>query len=199
MARRYYGSEPTYAGEVDHAELVASLTGGGFAGWALSTSAKALRDILPLCPREARVCAWVKPHGASPLTWGLHNVWEPLIVLQGRRLRPGRRDALVALPARGGGTLMGRKPLAFCAWLFSTLGMLPGDELVDLFPGTGVVGRSWLELSRGAGARSSSDASRGAGATSTSDASLETDRRGGAGGDVPCAGFSPSGSSRASM
>ncbi len=54
------------------------------------------------------------------------------------------------MPARGGGDLIGRKPLAFCAWLFEALGMLPGDELVDLFPGTGIVGRAWAELSRSA-------------------------------------------------
>ena len=54
------------------------------------------------------------------------------------------------MPARGGGDLIGRKPLAFCAWLFEAMGMLPGDELVDLFPGTGIVGRAWAELSRSA-------------------------------------------------
>jgi hypothetical protein len=43
---------------------------------------------------------------------------------------------------------MGRKPLAFCAFLFEQLGMLPGDELADLFPGTGIVSRAWAELSR---------------------------------------------------
>jgi hypothetical protein len=46
-------------------------------------------------------------------------------------------------PARAGGELPDRKPIAFCAFLFRQLGMLPGDELADLFPGTGVVGRAW--------------------------------------------------------
>lgn len=156
MSKRFYGKEPSYAGEVDHEELIARLearmdVGGSRArvydGWALSTSAKALRELLPLCPPEVRVCAWVKPHGVPPATYGLHNAWEPLLVLQGRRLRPGRADRLVALPARSGGTLPGRKPIAFCAWLFECLGMLPGDELDDLFPGTGIVGQSWLEIS----------------------------------------------------
>lgn len=147
MARRFYGDRPEFKGEVDHVALLASLTAGAYAGWALSTSAKALRDLLPLCPPEARVCAWVKPHGAAPATFGLHNVWEPVIVVQGRRLRPGRRDALWAHAARGGGELPGRKPIAFCAWLFDALGMLPGDSLDDLFPGTGIVSRSWAEAS----------------------------------------------------
>lgn len=153
-ARRYYHQE-----EVNHPALVQSLV-DGYDGWALSTSAMALRDILPLCPPQVRVCAWVKPGGAPPRTYGLHNVWEPIIVLQGRRLRPGRRDALYRHPARLGGDLPGRKPLAFCAWLFAALGMLPGDELVDLFPGTGIVTAAWAETARGRVAQDLDDASR---------------------------------------
>jgi hypothetical protein len=152
-SRKYYRNEPTYAGEVDHVALLSSLQ--EFDGWALSTSAKALRDLLPLCPREARVCAWGKPHGVSSKTRGLHNAWEPVIVVPARRVRPGVADWLSARPARGGGeTLMGRKPVKFCAWLFRVLGMMPGDELVDVFPGTGVVSAAWAEVSR----RSSGDA-----------------------------------------
>jgi len=153
-AARYYKGEPTYAGEVDHRALVSLLQERRLSsgpdrldGWALSTSARALRRILPLCPEEARVCAWVKPHGASPLTYGIHNCWEPVIVVGGRQRRPGARDWLSALPARGGGTLPGRKPIAFCAWLFGLLGMEPGDELEDIFPGTGVVTAAWRQVS----------------------------------------------------
>jgi hypothetical protein len=149
-AQKYYGREETFAGEVDHAELVASLLQAGYDGWALSTSAKALRDVLPLCPEGARIAAWSKPHPPSPQTFGPHNCWEPLIVVGGRRRRPGVSDALVALPARGGGKLPGRKPVKFCAWLFALLGMQPGDELADLFPGSGIVGAAWAELSSAA-------------------------------------------------
>lgn len=146
-AARYYRHEPTYAGEVDHATLVASLTAGGYAGWALSTSSRALRDVLPLCPANARVCAWVKPIGISGAAYRPPSTWEALIVVGGRSRRPGVRDWLRAQPARSWGSLMGRKPLAFCAWLFDCLGMVPGDHLVDLFPGTGAVSRAWAELS----------------------------------------------------
>jgi len=145
LARKFYGKETTYAGEVDHAELIRRLS--SYDGWALSTSARALRDILPLCPPEARVCAWIKPGGAPPKTFGLHNVWEPVIVLQARRLRPGRRDALYIHPARlGGSKLIGRKPLQFCAWLFEALGADPGDSFDDLFPGSGIVSSAWREF-----------------------------------------------------
>lgn len=146
LAKRYYGKEPTYAGEVNHTELIASLM-EQYDGWALSTSSKSLREVLPLCPPDARVCAWVKPVGAPPATYGLHGIWEPVIVVPGRRLQPGVPDALRAHAARGGGTLTGRKPIAFVAWLFDCLGLLPGDELDDLFPGTGIVSRAWRESS----------------------------------------------------
>lgn len=150
-SKRYYGREATYAGEVDHRELVSSLGAAGYAGWALSTSADALRLVLSLCPPTARVCAWVKPHGVPSTTRGPHNTWEPVIIVGGRRLRPGVPDHLRALPARlGGSTLMGRKPIAFSAWLFRLLGMRPGDQLVDVFPGSGAVSAAWRAVSSGA-------------------------------------------------
>jgi len=148
LSSKYYRDEPSFAGEVDHVELIASLKASGYDGWALSTGAYALRDLLPLCPPDARVCAWVKPIGVSSRSNGLHNTWEALIVVGGRQRPPGRRDWLRAQPARGGGDLPGRKPIAFCAWLFECLGMRPGDELADLFPGSGVVTRCWESWSQ---------------------------------------------------
>jgi len=117
---------------------------GGYAGWALSTSAKTLHQVLPLCPSEARVVAWVKPIGVSSLTYGMHNTWEPVIIYGGRQRRPGIRDWFSAQPAKlGGHDLMGRKPDTFCQEVFNRLGMQPGDVLDDLFPGSGAVMRSW--------------------------------------------------------
>jgi hypothetical protein len=144
LSRKYYRDEPTYAGEVDHVRLLEQLA--TYDGWALSTSVKALRDILPLCPPEVRVCAWVKPIGASGRTRGIHNTWEPVIVKPARLRRPGLRDFLSAMPARGGGSLPGRKPIRFCAWLFALLGASHVDTLDDLFPGTGVVSRSFEQF-----------------------------------------------------
>lgn len=151
LAARYYKNEPSFAGEVDHRALLGRLEqrrlAGEIIGWALSTSAAALKSILLLCPDEVRVHPWVKLGGAPPATLGAHNVWEPLLVVGARRIQPGVPDALRAHPARHGGELPGRKPLAFCAFLFDMLGMVPGDELEDLFPGTGIVSSSWRELS----------------------------------------------------
>src|ERR1051325_7571496 len=98
-AAKFYGKQSSFRGEVDHKRLIASLM-ATYDGWALSTSAKALRSILPLCPRNARVCVWAKPVGAGPLTYGIHNCWEPLIVVPGRALRPGKRHWFMTTLAR---------------------------------------------------------------------------------------------------
>lgn len=143
-----YKNHPDYGGEVDHKKLIdaveAERKAGKIAGWALSTSSKTLKQILPLCPDNHRVCAWTKPGGVSSKTYGLHSKWEPVIVVGGRPLRPGIPDWVMAQPARlGGQTLVGRKPDTFNQTLFKWLGMLPGDILYDLFPGTGAVSTSF--------------------------------------------------------
>lgn len=172
LAKKYYSDQPSFAGEVDHRALIASLEASAYDGWALSTSAAALRDVLPLCPSGARVTAWVKPIGASPRTFGIHNTWEPLIVVRGRALRGGVRDWLRAQPARFGGSLPGRKPLSFCAWLFDLLGMVRGDTLDDLFPGSGVITRAWRSVSPMEGNDASSEPRGSASPVPSADASL---------------------------
>lgn len=140
-----YKDHPDYGGEVDHVALVARLQ--TYDGWALSTDETALRYVLPLCPEGTRVLPWVKPIGVPSTTRGAHKTWEPLLIWPGRNVQPGFRNWLSAMPARGGGDLIGRKPLKFIHFLFKALGMQPGDQFDDLFPGSGIVGRTWREVS----------------------------------------------------
>ncbi|HUR25970.1 MAG TPA: hypothetical protein VM327_08170, partial [Candidatus Thermoplasmatota archaeon] len=147
-----YADQPTYAGEVDHRALIVSLEdrrhAGELAGWALSCSTESLPFLLSLIPR-ARICTWVKPLPVQDTTTGILTRTEHVLVVGGRPTRPGIPNFLMAAPARGGGSdLIGRKPVAFSAWLFRLLGMVPGDTLEDLFPGTGQVGRSWATLAQ---------------------------------------------------
>lgn len=144
-ARRYYRDQPNFRGEVDHPRLLSLLQ--HFDGWALSTSEKALRRLLPLCPEGVRTAPWCKPIGVSRKTRGPHNAWEALIYKPARLVRPGVRDWLSAKPARHGGDLHGRKPIAYVRWMFQLLGMAPGDCLVDLFPGTGIASNAWAQFS----------------------------------------------------
>lgn len=44
--------------------------------------------------------------------------------------------------------VIGQKPEAFCLWVFAWLGAQPGDELVDLFPGSGAVAHAWERWQR---------------------------------------------------
>jgi site-specific DNA-adenine methylase len=50
-----------------------------------------------------------------------------------------------ALPLRRkpDGHVTGAKPPAFLVWLFRCLGARPGDEMVELFPGSGAVALAW--------------------------------------------------------
>ncbi|MFT4299308.1 MAG: hypothetical protein QM597_06720 [Aeromicrobium sp.] len=146
-SRRYYADHPDYAGEVEHQALIESLT--QFDGWALSTSAAALPEVLASCPPGVRVGAWVRgerpARSAGPL-----NAWEPVIYCGGRaypsRVDARRVDALVhfSRPRRSDPLrVVGAKPARFCRWIFDLLGAMPGDEFVDVFPGSGGVMRAW--------------------------------------------------------
>jgi len=135
-----YADHPDYAGEVDHVALIRQLR--EYDGWALSTSAKALVDLLPHCPPSHRVLAWVK-----------HTVtvsWEPVIVVSARKPE-GVRDWIQCEPdsyqwrPKPDSYVIGQKPKPFCMWLFAWLGAEPDDTLDDLFPGSGQVGEAWAE------------------------------------------------------
>lgn len=145
MARRYAG-HPDYAGEVDHAALIAQLEADYPDGWALSTASTTLRMVLGLCPPDVRIGAWVKPFASFKPGVNPGYAWEPVIFHGGRRLdrnEPTLRD-YVAVPVTLRRGLVGAKPEAFCFWVFAFLGLRRGDELVDLFPGSGAVARAWL-------------------------------------------------------
>lgn len=156
LAARYYRDHPDFGGEVDHRALLSSLQ--VFDGWALSTSSKALPDVLAIA-RElglaVSVAAWFRGARGSRSA-GPRSAWEPVVYAGGRRVvvDVATPDALVHVarprltdPAR----VVGAKPARFAFWLFDLLGALPGDELVDVFPGSGGIGRAWeLYTSRAA-------------------------------------------------
>lgn len=158
QARKLYGAHPDYAGEVDQAALVERLIVEYPDGWALSLSAQSLPEILSYCPQDVRVLAWVKTMANMLPGIRLQYGWEPVIMRGGRQGphttgEPMLRDYLICHPQEhqyrraGPGHVIGRKPKAFCHWLFNCLGLKPGDELVDIFPGSGHVGQAWQDWS----------------------------------------------------
>lgn len=145
QSKKHYSDRADYAGEVDHPQLIKRLTSDYPDGWALSTHTKALRDLLPLCPPESRVLAWVKPFCAWKRNVFPAYTWEPVILCGGRK-RYGEvqtpRD-YISEPVTLKRGVAGAKPEAFCHWLFECLGVIEGDLLDDLFYGSGAVTEAW--------------------------------------------------------
>jgi hypothetical protein len=156
-AMRFAYADPPYIGcahryqentEVDHAALIAQLVAEFPDGWALSTHSPGLKTLLPLCPDDVRVMAWVKPFAVFRPNVGVAYAWEPVIVHGGRkrdRLQPTVRDwHSEAITLERG--LVGTKPDAFCQWILAVLNYQDGDEIVDIYPGTGAMGDAARQL-----------------------------------------------------
>jgi hypothetical protein len=145
-----YADHRDYAGEVDHAELVARLL-SDYDGFALHTNATTLHYVLTLFPDDlatlgCRVMAWVKPFAAFKRNVPVAYAWEPVIVKAARKpvVKPGMtyRDWLSeSITLKRG--LVGAKPERVCHWLFEVMGCEPQDTLCDLYPGSGAVARAW--------------------------------------------------------
>jgi hypothetical protein len=118
-----------------------------------------LRDILPLCPVGVRVAAWAKSFCAFKRGVRPCYAWEPVMFWRGRNPPAGHphqpperagkqttpKDFIVEpITMRKG--LTGAKPRKVCAWILDLLGALPGDDVVDLFPGTGAMGDAFDHL-----------------------------------------------------
>ncbi len=124
-------------------------------GWALSASSPSLRVLLPMCPDDVRIAVWCKTFCAFKKGVRPAYGWEPVIFRGGRNkhhpppVKGGKQttpkdfheaDGLLAPIAMMKG-LPGAKPESVCRWILNLLNVQPGDTVVDLFPGTGVMGR----------------------------------------------------------
>lgn len=144
QAVKHYSHDPRCA-EVDHAALIASLA--EYDGWALSSGADlaAMQMVVPLLPAGTRVCAWVKPFASFKPNVTLAYAWEPIYLMPARKRArdlPTVRDWVSAnITLRRG--LSGVKPPPVCFWLFEAMGAEPGDDFIDLFPGSGAVSEAW--------------------------------------------------------
>jgi hypothetical protein len=135
--------------EDTHQRLIARLVRDYPDGWALSCHTPSLRTLLPLCPPDVRIGAWVKPFHAYKKGVRPAYAWEPLIYRGGRNANP-------PAPPKGGKAitpkdfvsanillkkgLTGCKPPAFNEWVLALLNYQDGDELHDLYPGLGGMG-----------------------------------------------------------
>jgi hypothetical protein len=144
-ARKLYGKHHEQAAECDdpewHRTLISRLSDEYPDGWALSLHSPSLQVLLPMCPPDVRVCAWVKPFAVYKPNVNPAYAWEPVIVRGGRkrtRSQPTTRDWVSCNITLKKG-LTGAKPAVFCFWLFDALNIQGDDVLDDLFPGSGAV------------------------------------------------------------
>lgn len=166
QAKRHYSADPKCA-EVDHLELIDRLTREFPDGWALSASAPSLGIILPMCPIGYRVGVWVKTFCAFKRNVRPAYGWEPVIFWGGRNPMNGYRATIperngkqttpkdfilaedsIAEPITLRKGLVGAKPEKVCRWILDLLNVQPGDEVVDLFPGTGIMDRVAEEITK---------------------------------------------------
>ena len=124
--------------EEAHINLIDSLVRDFPDGWAVSISVPSLPLYLAAAPK-ARVCAWTKPFAIYKPNVGVAYTWEPVLLSGGRkrtRQQPTIRDHLSENITLKKG-LCGAKPLRFNQWILGLLNFQQGDEIVDMFPGTG--------------------------------------------------------------
>jgi len=154
-SKKFAYADPPYIGqakkhynckEIDHEQLLKKLM--TFDMWALSCSSPSLKTILPMCPDTSRVGAWVKPFCIFKPNVNPAYSWEPVIFYNPRKrdrtVKTVRDHLSCNITLKKG--LVGAKPREFCFWLFNLMGLLPEDEVIDLFPGTGIVTECWRKL-----------------------------------------------------
>lgn len=145
-----------------HRVLIHELVSQFSDGWALSLSMPSLRVLLPMVPADARIGAWVKTFSAFKRNVRPAYAWEPVVFWRGRNPGSGfphpppqrngqqttpkdfvvtERSLVLAEPITLQRGLTGAKPEAFCSWVLDLLNVQPGDAVIDLYPGTGVMGR----------------------------------------------------------
>src|SRR5258707_15739165 len=118
LAESFFGEQAREYDTLEaHAALISRLA--AYDGWALSLHSPSLKDILPLCPRNVRVMAWVKPMCSFKPNASPAYAWEPVILKAGRVAEQTfgtPRDWLSANMATELG-LRGAKPDKFCFWV----------------------------------------------------------------------------------
>jgi hypothetical protein len=114
-------------------------------GWAYSCNSSDLGWALGvfhgnLKAYDVRIAAWVKPFAAFKRNVRCAYTWEPVLFKPARDSSklgaPVTRDHL-AEPITLKRGLVGAKPARFNRWILDLLGYIDGDEVIDLFPGTG--------------------------------------------------------------
>ena len=135
-----------------HKQLVRDLE-RDFDGWAIAMSVHSLSTYLDVVETDSRngirVCVW---HKTAAVTSGnrVTNNWEPVLV----KMPAGRKgwksgasrtsDVMTCNPLRSG--FVGSKPAEWTHWVLDLMGYMEGDEVVDLFNGSGAVANALKQM-----------------------------------------------------
>ena len=145
--KKLYG-DATYDAPEAHRALIEKLCDEYPDGWAMSLSTPSMRVILPMCPDDVRVAAWVKPFAAFKVGVNPGYCWEPVIFRGGRTKRSRTEDTIrdyhsEPITLRRG--LPGVKPPGFVKWVVDLLGadVRKGDTIHDIFHGSGAMLGVW--------------------------------------------------------
>ena len=147
QGRKHYAAHHDQASLWDdpesHQSLIATLE-SDYDGYALCASSTSLRTLLAMFADPPRIASWVKPFAAYKRSVRIAYTWEPVLFREARRSSKDgalvNRDHL-SEPITMKKGLVGAKPERFCRWVLDLVGWVPGDQVDDLFPGTGVMGR----------------------------------------------------------
>jgi len=146
MGAKMY-QRPEWDSPQTHADLVARLCDEYPDGWAMSLSSPSLRTILPMCPHDCRVAAWVKPFAAFRPNVKPAYAWEP-VIFRGGRARTRSDETWhdwhsENITMRRG--FQGAKPPGFAMWIVRLLNAKvdKGDTITDLFHGSGAMLGVW--------------------------------------------------------
>ena len=143
QALKRYG-DATYDSPDAHRALIHKLY-WEYDAFAYSLSSSNLYQVLPWFRNDVRIGAWVKPFASFKPNVNPAYAWEPVLWHSPtcrQREEPTVRDWVSANITLKQGT-HGAKPPQFWHWLFCLVGLRPGDEFYDLFPGSGGGAKAW--------------------------------------------------------
>ena len=144
LAREYHPDAHEWDDPAKHIALMVTMR-DEYDGWVMACSGKTLAPLLGVADTlDARLAIWhvtnAIPDGAR-----VRSVWEAVIyrVPDGRRaVGTGHRvPDLLSAPHPVSG-FVGAKPDQWTRWVLDLMGYQPGDEVDDLFPGSGAVTRA---------------------------------------------------------
>ncbi len=118
-----------------------------FDGWAIAMTVHSLSVYLEALDTHSRdgirVCVWHKTN-AVPSGSRITNMWEPVLIkvpaARRQRIKGLQMQDVMACPCEQG--FVGAKPAKWTRWILDLLGyQSETDTVLDLFPGSGAVGK----------------------------------------------------------